>query len=118
MPDTGIPPLYDEERGLRELARHRLKRDEVTRSQVQIADRLAENMARHFSAEEMETAGRALLIGAASCAQLAQDQLPASVVVNILGFTAGRMVTDGRAWTEAQGVTGTGLEQEDSSDEH
>ena len=103
MTDTGIPPLYDEEKGLRELARHRLKRDAVTRGQVIIADRLAEHMQRHFSAEEMETAGRALLIGAASCTQLAKDGLSSAVVVNILGFTAGRMITDGRAWTEAQG---------------
>jgi len=102
MTDTGIPPLYDEERGLRELARHRLKRDALTRGQVVIADQLAEHMQRHFSAEEIETAGRALLIGAASCAQLAQDELPSSVVVNILGFAAGRMVTDGRAWLDAQ----------------
>jgi hypothetical protein len=103
MADTGPPPLYDEEHGLRELARHRLKRDEVTRAQVRIADGLAENMARHFSAEEMETAGRALLIGAASCVTLVNDELPASVIVNVLGFTAGRMIGDGRAWTETQG---------------
>lgn len=96
------PPLYDEAEGLREIARHRLKRDALTRGQVIIADRLAEHMQRHFSAEELETAGRALLIGAASCAQLAKDGLPSSVVVNILGFAAGRMVSDGRAWTEAQ----------------
>ena len=31
MAETDIPPLYDEERGLRELARHRLKRDALTR---------------------------------------------------------------------------------------
>ena len=103
MSDIEIPPLYDEENGLRELARHRLKRDPVTRAQVIIADGLAENMQRHFSAEEIETVGGALLVGAASCAILAQDQLPAATVVNILGFAGGRMVTDGRAWLEAQG---------------
>ena len=70
MAETGIPPLYDEERGLRELARQRLKRDTLTRGQVQLADGLAEHLQRHFSAEETETAGRALLIGAASVASL------------------------------------------------
>ena len=103
MTDTGIPPLYDEENGLRELARHRLKRDQLTRAQVRIADRLAEEMQRHFSAEETETVGRALLIGTASVGALQQEGVDASVLLNILGFAAGRLVTDGRAWTEAQG---------------
>jgi hypothetical protein len=107
MSDTGIPPLYDEERGLRELARHRLKRDALTLHQVSIADKLAVNIERHFSAEETETAGRALLIGAASCATLARsgENIPVAVVVNILGFAAARMVADGRAWLGAQDVT-------------
>jgi hypothetical protein len=105
MTDTGIPPLYDEERGLRELARSRLKRDELTRQQVQIADQLAAHMVRHFSAEEAETAGRALLVGAASVSALAEDGIPATVVCNILAFAAGRMITDGRAWLGTQDVT-------------
>jgi hypothetical protein len=106
MSGTGIPPLYDEEAGLREIARARLKRDGLTRAQVQLADGLAEAMQRHFSAEETETAGRALLIGAASCATLARSgEIPAAVVVNILGFAAARMVADGRAWLGAQDVT-------------
>lgn len=106
MTDTRLPPLYDEERGLRELARHRLKRDDLTRRQVEIADRLALHMQRHFAAEEAETAGRALLVGAASVTTLAADGIPAAVVCNILAFTAGRMITDGRAWLEAAGGEG------------
>ena len=104
MTGTGIPPLYDEEAGLAEIARARLRRDGLTRAQVQLADGLAEAMQRHFSAEEIETAGRALLIGAASCATLArsEENIPAAVVVNILGFAAARMVTDGRGWLGAQ----------------
>jgi hypothetical protein len=107
MTGTGIPPLYDEEAGLREIARARLKRDGLTRAQVQMADGLAEGMQQHFSAEETETAGRALLIGAASCATLArsEENIPVAVVVNILGFAAARMVADGRAWLGAQDVT-------------
>ena len=103
MTDTHVPPLYDEEKGLRELARHRLRRDPVTAAQVAIADGLAHNMRRHFAAEELETAGRALLLGAASCAELAEQELSAAVAANIIGFAAGRMVADGRAWLEAQG---------------
>lgn len=104
MAETGIPPLYDEEHGLREVARARMKRDALTRGQVVIADQLALHMQRHFSAEEMETAGRALLIGAASCGTLEQEGIQAPVILNILGFAAGRMVTAGRAWLEAQGT--------------
>jgi hypothetical protein len=104
MADTGIPPLYDEDRGLREISRARMKRDTLTRGQVIIADRLAEHMGRHFAAEETETAGRALLVGAASVMTLARDSaIPATVVCNILAFAAGRMVADGRAWLDAQG---------------
>ena len=100
---TGIPPLYDEEAGLREIARARLKRDGLTRAQVQLADNLAEGMLRHFSAEEVETAGRALLIAAASAVRLVNSpDIPPAVIVNILGFAAARMVADGRAWLGAQ----------------
>ena len=104
MTAAGLPPLYDEDAGLREIARARLKRDGLTRAQVQMADGLAEAMQRHFSAGETETAGRALLIGAASCTTLARSEdIPAAVIVNILGFAAARMITDGRAWLGAQG---------------
>ena len=104
MTAAGLPPLYDEDAGLREIARARLKRDGLTRAQVQMADGLAEAMQRHFSAEETATAGRALLIGAASCTTLARSEdIPAAVIVNILGFAAARMITDGRAWLGAQG---------------
>jgi len=106
MPDTGLPPLYDEERGLRELARARLRRDTLTLGQVAIADKLALSIARHFSAEETETAGRALLIGVASGATLAGDGMPAAVILNVLGFAAARMISDGRAWAGAQEPAG------------
>ena len=102
MADTGMPPLYDEERGLRELARHRLKRDGLTRSQVALADRLADRIGRHFSAEETETAGRAILLAVANGATLANDDIPANAILNILGFTAARMIGDGRDWLSAQ----------------
>lgn len=96
-------PLYDEQAGLRDIARARLERDELTRRQTEIADRLAVHMERHFSPEETETAGRALLIGTASCSALAQDGIPATVVMNILAFAAGRLIGDGRDWLTAQG---------------
>jgi len=108
MADTGIPPLYGEDKGLRELARARLRRDALTRHQVAIAGRLAELMHRHFAAEEAETAGRALLAGAASIAALAQEQVPPAVLCNIPGFAAARLVADGRAWLGAQDGDGHG----------
>jgi hypothetical protein len=104
VPDTGIPPLYDEQKGLRELARQRLKRDPVTRAQVTIADGLAENMLRHFAAEDAELVGRALLVVAASVGVLAQEGFPPAVIVNVTGFAGARMIADGRAWSEAQGA--------------
>jgi hypothetical protein len=42
----------------------------------------------------MTDTGRALLLGVAAGAALANDGIPA-------GFTAARMITDGRAWLEA-----------------
>jgi hypothetical protein len=101
-PGSSLPPLFDTDKGLREMARHRLRRDGLTRSQVQLGDSLAEYVNRHFSAEETETAGRALLV-AASCAGglISEGVDRPEVIVNIIGFAAARMVTDGRAWSEA-----------------
>lgn len=106
MADTGIPSLYDEEKSLRALARARLRRDSVTRAQVAIADGLVANLERHFSATETETAGRALLIGVGAGASLAAEDLTAEAILNILGFAAARMVSDGRDWLGAQGGDG------------
>ena len=108
MAATQDPPLYDEAASLAELARNRLRRDEATRLQVQLADRLAGQLLRHFAAGEAETAGRGLLLGAASAIDLVNEGIHASVIVNVLGFAAARLVTDGRAWTGAQQEAGRG----------
>ena len=107
MPDTNLPPLYDEGASLRQLARHRLKRDELTVTQVALADALAGHIQQYFSAEETETAGRAILIASASAGGLLEQHpdVPPAVLLNILGFTAARLVTDGRAWLDAQDGT-------------
>lgn len=101
-PESALPPLFDTDRGLRELARHRGKRDTVTRSQVQLGGGLAEYVNRHFSAEEIETAGRALLVAASCAGSLIEKGVSRpEVIINIIAFAAARMVTDGRAWAEA-----------------
>jgi hypothetical protein len=101
---TGAPTLYDEETGLREIAKYRLRRDTPSRSTVQLADHLTEYLTRHFAAEATETAGRAILIAASGLEFLRQEGIdnPAAMV-NILGLTAARLVADGRAWLDAQG---------------
>ncbi len=102
MADPALPPLFDTDLGLREMARARGRRDGLTRSQAQIGDGLAEYINRHFAAEEIETAGRALLIAASSVGGLVAEGVDRpEVIINIIGFAAARMVTDGRAWTEA-----------------
>ena len=103
----GPIPLYDVDVALAELARQRLKRDALTRGTVQLSDSLTEHLLRHLAPDETETAGRALLIAVASIASLvveAQylgDELAAEAALNIIAFAGGRMVTEGRAWTDA-----------------
>lgn len=105
---SGPLPLYDVDRGLAELGRQRLKRDGLTRGTVQLSDSLVEHLLRHLSPDETETAGRVLLIASSSVASLVVEaramgnELDPAVVLNILGFAGGRMITEGRAWTGAQ----------------
>ena len=108
MADNQTPPLYDVDRAMREIARARRKRDELTRQQGAIADNLATHLDRHFSAEELETAGRALLIGAASVAALVSPDIPPAVIANVLAFAGDRLVRDGRA------ITATPIEEKPS----
>jgi hypothetical protein len=104
--DTGTQPLYDEEFGLRQIAKFRLRRDAPARGAVQLADQLAEHLTRHFSAEETETAGRAVLIAASGIEYMRQEGLENPVaLVNVLCLAAARLVSDGRAWLDAQGST-------------
>lgn len=107
MPDDQTPPLYDVGQAMREIARARRKRDELTRQQASIANKLATHLDRHFSAEELETAGRALLIGAGSVAALAEPGIPPAVLVNVLAFTGDRLVRDGRTITATPVQEGT-----------
>ena len=103
----GPLPLYDVDVGIAELARERLKRDGLTRGTVQLSDSLVEHLLRHLAPDETETAGRALLVASSSVASLVVEaramgtELDPAVVLNILGFAGGRMVTEGRAWTDA-----------------
>jgi hypothetical protein len=99
---SALPPLFDTDKGLREMARARGRRDTLTRGQVQLGDSMAEFIDRHFSPEETETAGRALMIAASAAGSLVAEGVSRpEIILNIIGFAAARMVTDGRAWTEA-----------------
>jgi len=99
------PRLYDVDNALAEIAKARARRDELTRQQVAIADRLAIHLDRHFAAEELETAGRALVIGAASIAALANEDIPGAVMCNILAFGGARLILDGRSFDPRAEVT-------------
>jgi hypothetical protein len=105
---TGSRPLCDIDANLRLMARNRLKRDGLTRGTVQLSDSLFEFLLRHFSAEEAETVGRALIVAASAVSSLVVEarsqnsELDSAVALNIIGFAGGRMLTDGRDWTAAQ----------------
>lgn len=88
--------LYDVENALRELARARRRRDELTALQIGYGDLLASHMARHFGPEATETAGLALVIAGASVAALPAE-LPPVLLANIVAFAGQRLVLDARA---------------------
>lgn len=98
---TPIRPLYDVEEALRQMARQRRKRDPLSVAQAELGDKLASHMVAHFGPEAVETAGLALIIGAASVAAL-KDMDPA-VVCNVLAYTGQRLVLDARAADSAAG---------------
>lgn len=100
MADAHTPPLYDVDKAMREIARARRKRDTLTSGQAYFGDQFASSMNRHFAAEEIETAGRALLIAAGYAAELCKHGTPPQMIANILGFAGDRLIRDGRAMTE------------------
>ncbi len=91
----GSADLYDVEDALRTAAQYRRRNDAATLAQVELADRLATNMTRHFP-DGLEAAGMSLVLAAASLGALANEVSPA-VLVNIIAFTGQRMVLDARA---------------------
>lgn len=95
----GFEPLYDVEAGLAQLAQSRRLRDHVTRATTELADRLAHCLEPHFSAEELESVGRALVVTAASIGALAarEPTMQPAVLVNLVGFAGQRLVVDARA---------------------
>lgn len=117
-----LPPLYDVENALTELARARRRRDELTTETTRIADRLAASISRHFGPEALETAGLAMVIAAASACALALGDDQAIVTCNVMMFAGQRLVLDARA-AELQAVEelsdrlGGGTEWTPSDDE-
>lgn len=91
-----LPPLFDLDRALADIARARKSTDLVTVTTVRLADDLAVNVARHFAAGDLETAGRAMVLGACSAqaiAQRANDKV-AIVTLNLVAFAGQKLVTD------------------------
>lgn len=90
--------LYDVEDALRVLAQNRRRNDKATSAQVDIADRLAINLTKHFP-EGLEDAGRALVIAGASVAALAlaAEGIDSMIICNVIAFAGQRMVLDARA---------------------
>jgi hypothetical protein len=84
-------PLYDVQLGLAEARRARLTRhDAVTVETGRLADKLAVNMARHFTPAERKIAGRALLIAGASVGVF--EDIPPAVVANLVAFAGERLM--------------------------
>lgn len=104
---TADVPLYDFEHGLREIARARRRRDELTHHTTGIADQLALHVTRHFGPEALETAGLSMVLAAASLGVIAARDggQVAQATVNILAFAGQRLVLDARS---ADGVGSRG----------
>lgn len=100
MPDTTTePPLYDVDKALALLARHRRRSDPLTRQTVLIADKLATHIARHFTPEQADTAGRALVIAAASVGVITNQSIDplADASANVIAYAGHRLVLDAEA---------------------
>lgn len=94
--------LYDIEIAITEAVKFRRRRDEASRAQVTLAGRLADHMLKHFGPEAEETAGIALLVGAASIAALAVEDIPPAALCNVLALAGQRIITDARACDAAE----------------
>ena len=93
---------FDFDRALREVTRHRSKRDQVTPAQAQLGDRLATRAAAEFGPEALETAGLGILLGASIAAELVREGIEQpAILANVLGFIGERLVRDARAAEEA-----------------
>jgi hypothetical protein len=88
--------LYDVEAALKTAATYRRRNDKATRLQVELADRFAINLTKHFP-DGLEAAGTALVLAAASLGALMAEGIDGKVLVNLLAFAGQRMVQDARA---------------------
>jgi hypothetical protein len=99
-----VTDLYDVEDALRTAAKYRRRNDAATLAQVDLADRLATAMTKHFPSG-LEEAGISLVLAAASLGAITAEVSPA-VLVNIIAFTGQRMVLDARAADEEREAGG------------
>jgi hypothetical protein len=91
---TGTKP-FDFNGALRQLARHRLKRDSATVAQIQLADKMASQAAGEFGLDAAEAAGLGMTLAASIIADLIRHGLSnPAVLANVMGQ---RLVADARA---------------------
>lgn len=97
---TTVP--FDFDRALREVTRHRTRRDQATMAQRDLGDRLATRAASEFGPEALETAGLGILLAAGVAAELIREGIEQpAILANVLGFIGERLVRDARAAEEA-----------------
>ena len=102
------PPLYNVEAALVSLtaARHNTT-SLLVKEYVKIGHKLAVHMGRHFTGPEKETAGKALIIAAASLGALHglnEGDLRGPAMCNVQAFCGERLVLDSIAGTVPDGT--------------
>jgi hypothetical protein len=96
--------LYDIDAGLRELDVALVAPDDLTIETASLGRRLAYHLSRHFTPEERETIGRALVVTGASVGALAGPGIPPMVLVNVIAFAGRALTRDSVIQTPADGA--------------
>lgn len=88
---------YDIEQAIRQAARARGNRDDLTRETSTIADRMADGFRGDFGDTlDMETCGKALVIAAGSLVPLCGPEIPGAVLANIVCLAGESLVRQAR----------------------
>lgn len=86
----------DIEDALRELAQFRERNDNLTQTQVLLADKLTSYATKQIPAEEREIAGKAMVRVATALASLVQYDINPAALCNIQMLAGERMVAEAR----------------------
>jgi len=88
---------FDIENGLREIARARAVADPLMWETALLADKLVAGVRGDFEGVlDMEMCGKAFVIAAASVMPLCTPDIPAAVIVNLIGMAGERLVRQAR----------------------